>query len=70
MNNTLLPDEAAKYGQEITEQEMPWALKKYLKLELFSCIHMKVGKGIFLSTACWWLQEEGFKYSTQERNFL
>jgi hypothetical protein len=67
MNNALLPDEAAKYGQEITKQEMPQGLKKYLELELFPCIHIKVGKGISLSTACWWLQEEGFEYTVDKK---
>jgi hypothetical protein len=66
-NNTLLPDEAAKYGREITEQEMPRGLKKYLELELFPRIHMKVGKGISLSTARRWLQEEGFEYTVHKK---
>jgi hypothetical protein len=42
---------------------MPQGLKKYIEIELFPHIHMKVGKGISISTAHWWLQQEGFKYT-------
>ena len=56
----LIPSAAEKYVQEITHQEMPQGLKKYMELELFPRIHMKVGKGISLSTARRWLYREGF----------
>ena len=46
--NKLLPDEAKKYLHNIVETEMPAGLKRYLELELFPCIHMKVSKGISL----------------------
>ncbi|KIM89852.1 hypothetical protein PILCRDRAFT_60428 [Piloderma croceum F 1598] len=41
---------------------MPQGLKKYLEVELFPQIHLKVGKGISLTTACCWLHREGFRY--------
>ncbi len=44
------------------DKEMPHGLKKYLELELFPQIQMKVGKGISISTACQWLWHEGFVY--------
>lgn len=66
-NQTMLPAEAAKYCQNICDKEMPEGLKKYLKLELFPRIHMKVGKGISLSTAHRWLQREGFKYTLHKK---
>jgi hypothetical protein len=46
---------------------MPQGLKKYMELKLFPCIHMKVGKGILLSTTCQWLQCEGFKYTAHKK---
>ena len=48
----LIPGEAEKYARQIVDKEMPAGLKKYLELELFPRIHLKVGKGICLSTAC------------------
>ena len=39
-------------------------LKKYMELELF---HMKVGKGILVGTAWWWLQSEGFKCTLHKK---
>jgi len=67
MNQTMLPAEAAKYCQNVCDKEMPRGLKKYLELELFPRIHMKVGKGISLSTARRWLQREGFKYTLHKK---
>ena len=46
----MLLAEATKYCQEICDKEMPQGLKKYMELELFPRIHMKVGKGISVST--------------------
>ena len=66
-NQKLLPDEAAKYCHEVCDKEMPQGLKKYMELELFPRIHMKVGKGISLSTARRWLQCEGFKYTVHKK---
>jgi len=66
-NQTMLPAEAAKYCQTICEKEIPQGLKKYLELELFPRIHMKVGKGVSLSTACRWLQREGFKFTLHKK---
>ena len=66
-NQKLLPVEAAKYCQEICDKEMPQGLRKYMEIELFPRIHMKVGKGMSISTTCWWLQWEGFKYTTHKK---
>ena len=66
-NNKLLPAEAAKYCQQLCDKEMPLGLKKYMELELFPRIHMKVGKGISVSTARQWLQKEGFKYTLHKK---
>jgi hypothetical protein len=51
----------------IVDKEMPLGLKKYMELELFPRIHMKVGKGISISTARRWLQREGFKYMQHKK---
>ena len=53
----MLPTKAAKYYQEICDKEMPCGLKGY----------MKVGKAISISTAHWWLQAEGFKYTLHKK---
>ena len=66
-NNKLLPAEAAKYCQQLCDKEMLLGLKKYMELELFPHIHMKVGKGILVSTARQWLQKEGFKYTLHKK---
>lgn len=60
--NELIPDKAEKYARHIVDKEMPQGLKKYLEVELFPRIHLKVGKGISLSTARRWLHREGFRY--------
>jgi hypothetical protein len=57
--NELLPDAAAKYLPHITHNEMPKGLKQYLEIELFSQIHLKVGWGISLSTACHCIRKMG-----------
>ena len=49
--NQLIPGEAEKYLCCIVEKEMPWGLKQYMEVELFPRIHLKVGKGILISTA-------------------
>ena len=60
--NELIPAEAEKYAHQIIDKEMPAGLKKYLEVELFPRIHLKVGNGICLSTARRWLHREGFRY--------
>ena len=58
--NELIPAEAERYAHQIIDKEMPAGLKRYLEVELFPHIHLKVGKGICLSTARRWLHREGF----------
>ena len=65
--NKLLPDTAAKYLQHITCEEMPKGLKKYMEIELFPRIHLKVGWGILLSTAHHWLHLKGFCYMSHKK---
>ncbi|KIJ32265.1 hypothetical protein M422DRAFT_265927 [Sphaerobolus stellatus SS14] len=65
--NKLFPDEAKRYLQCIVETEMPSGLKKYLELELFPRIQVKVSKGISLRTARRWLHKEGFKYTAHKK---
>ena len=57
----MLPVEAAKYCQQICDKEMPQELKKYIELKLFPHIYMKVRKGILMSMAHCWLQNEDVK---------
>jgi len=49
--NKMVPDAAEKYLQHIIDVEMPQGLKKYMELEIFPQIHLKVGRGVSLSTA-------------------
>jgi hypothetical protein len=58
--NELIPSAADKYLRQIIRDEMPWGLKKYMEYELFPRIHLKVRRGISLSTARWWMHKEGF----------
>ena len=51
----LVPIAADKYLHQIVCDEMPQGLKKYMEIELFPCIQLKVKKGISLSTARQWL---------------
>ncbi|KZT08516.1 uncharacterized protein LAESUDRAFT_736015 [Laetiporus sulphureus 93-53] len=39
---------------------------KYMELELFSRIHLKVSKGISLRTTLCWLHQEGFHYTAND----
>ncbi len=60
--NQLLPAAADQYLKQIVRKEMPAGLKRYMALELFPRIHLRVGRGISLSTARRWLHHEGFRY--------
>ncbi|TFK32290.1 hypothetical protein BDQ12DRAFT_617331, partial [Crucibulum laeve] len=60
---------AEKYLCHIIETEMPQGLKKYLDLELFPRIHLKVAKGVSFCTAHHWLHHEGFKYTEHKKSF-
>ncbi|KIJ39220.1 hypothetical protein M422DRAFT_258109 [Sphaerobolus stellatus SS14] len=63
----LIPNEASKCLHQIVNTEMPTGLKKYMELELFPRIQMKVAKGVSLSTACCWLVKEGFQYTAHKK---
>lgn len=60
--NELIPSAANKYLRQIICDEMPQGLKKYMEYELFPQIHLKVSRGISLSTARQWMHKEGFWY--------
>jgi len=53
--------------RDLVGEEMPLALKNYLELELFPRVHLKVGRGISLPTACRWLHREGFQYISHKK---
>lgn len=65
--NELLPAAADEYLKQIVQEEMPRGLKKYMEYELFPRIHLKVGRGISLSTARRWLHLEGFRYISHKK---
>ena len=46
---------------------MPQGLKKYMEIELFLWIQLKVGHGISLSTAHCWMHKEGFQYISHKK---
>jgi hypothetical protein len=66
-NNELLHTEATKYLEELVQTEMPQGLKRYIEVELFPRIHMKVGRGVSLSTACRWLRLGGFRFMAYKK---
>ena len=70
--NKLVPQIADKYLHHIVQDEMLQGLKKYMDLDLFPHIHLKVGCDISLAMAHCWLHAEGFKYvyHSQERVIL
>jgi hypothetical protein len=63
----LIHSAASKYLQHVVDEEMPKGLKKYLELELFPRIHMKVTRGVSLSTARHWMRSEGFRYISHKK---
>ena len=58
----LLPDAADKYLHHLVCEEMPRGLMKYMEVELFPRLQLKVKNGISISTARRWLRSEGFRY--------
>jgi len=65
--NKLVPTVADKYLHNITQNEMPCGLNKHMEYELFPRIHLKVGWGVSLATARWWLHCEGFWYISHKK---
>ena len=51
LKDQLVPKAAEEYLHLITKEEMPQGLKKYMELELFPHIHLRVGCGISLAAA-------------------
>jgi hypothetical protein len=60
--NNMVNAASEKYLRNVVNNEMPQGLKKYLEVELFPRVHLKVGKGISLRTARRWLRQEGFRF--------
>lgn len=65
----MVPKAAEAYGTNLMKKEIPIGLKRYLELELFPRIHMKVARGVSLSTARRWLHRQGFRF-TEHRKAL
>ena len=65
--NKLILDVAERFVCQVVNVEMPGSLKRYLELELFPQVALKVGKGISLRTARPWLHREGFKYTAHKK---
>jgi hypothetical protein len=66
--NKLLPAVADQYVRHVVDFEMPNGLKRYLEIDLFPRIQLKVGKGISLRTARQWLHHEGFRYMSHKKS--
>ncbi|KAF9455971.1 hypothetical protein BDZ94DRAFT_1327276 [Collybia nuda] len=63
----MIPAAAEKYIQRLVDIEMPLGLKKYLELELFPRIQLKVNKGVLLTTTQRILHCEGFEYTEHKK---
>jgi hypothetical protein len=63
--NKLVP--ADEYLHNITHNEMPRGLKKYMEYKLFPRIHLKVRWGVSLPTARQLLHHEGFQYISHKK---
>lgn len=64
----MVPEAAKKYLEKIVTDEMPRGLKRYMELELFPRIQLKVGKGVSLQTARRFLYREGFRYTEHKKS--
>ncbi|KAF9461189.1 hypothetical protein BDZ94DRAFT_1264200 [Collybia nuda] len=60
--------EFKKYLHHIVESEMPRGLKKYLEVELFPRIQLKVARGVSVCTARHWLHRKGFKFTEHKKS--
>ena len=64
----MVPEAAKKYLKRIVTDEMPRGLKRYMEVELFPRIHLKVGKGVSLQTTHRFLHREGFRYTEHKKS--
>ena len=64
----MVPAAAKKYLEKIITDEMPRGLKRYMEVELFPWIQLKVGKGVSLQTARRFLYREGFRYTEHKKS--
>ena len=65
--NQLVDTAADQYLRQLIQEEMCRGLKRYMEVELFPRIHLKVGRGISLGTARRWLHLEGFRYISHKK---
>jgi len=63
----VITSEAEKYLRHVVDEEMPTGLKKYLEVEMFPRIGLKVGRSITLQTARNWLHHYGWKYMQHKK---
>jgi len=66
----LLLAAANQYLKQITDNEMPNSLKKYMEVELFPRIHLKATHGISLAMVRQWLHCEGFHYVSHKKGLF
>ncbi|KIY60956.1 hypothetical protein CYLTODRAFT_447875 [Cylindrobasidium torrendii FP15055 ss-10] len=65
INQTMLPEEAAEYGKQIVDREMPAGLKTYINTELLPRIGVK--KPVSIHTCRRIMLEMGFKYTEHKK---
>lgn len=65
--NELMPQAAQKYATHILENEMPKGLKKYMEVELFPRIQLKVARGWSLETCRVILHDLGLQYIEHQK---
>lgn len=63
----LVPSVADAYLRHIIKDEMPKGLKRYMEVVLFPRIHLKVGRGVSISTARRWMRREGFRFLSYKK---
>lgn len=63
----LIPSVADEYLRHIIKTEMPKGLKRYMEVVLFPRIHLKVGRGVSISTARRWMRREGFRFESYRK---
>ena len=66
----LVPAAADIYLKQITGDEMPRGLRKYMEIELFPRVPLKPGHGVSLATARRWLHCEGFRYISHKKGLF
>ena len=63
----MVPTVAKAYETNLMDNDIPKGLKRYLELDLFPRIHVKVVRGVSLRTAWRWLHREGFRFTKHRK---